>query len=174
MAIETSELITDPDDVIDSWPDLTQALSYWRSKVKDGRIPGRDDIDPLDVTEILPQINLIDVVAQPDGHYRYRHRMEGTMLVERFKRSSTGKWFDENYDPGHLEKQLRAYDDAARTHRPNLARIQIVDDEIVTIDYTRLIMPLAPAGEPVNMLFAVFSFNTFNEKSGDALPIHRQ
>lgn len=173
MAIETSDMIVDPDKVADSWPDLALSLSYWHDRLRDGNIPARDDIDLLDLSEVLPQVNLIDVHHQPDGPLRYRHRMEGSLLVERFKRDSTGKWFDENYDASHLARQLGAYDDAVRSKRPNLARIRIVTGDVVEIDYTRLIMPLAPPGEAVNMLFVVFSFNKFSDAAPGVLPIHR-
>lgn len=173
MPIETSELIIDPGSVIGTWSDLDSALSYWRGKFHGDDIPCRDDIDLLDVPEILPQINLVDVVQQPDGSMRYRHRMEGVLLVDRFKRSSTGAWFDENYDPAHLAKQLLAYDDAAKSGNPNLARIRVVEDGLLEIDYTRLIMPLAENGGDVNMLIVVFSFNKYDSKSIDVLPIHQ-
>lgn len=173
MAIETSDLIVDPDSVVDHWPDLDLVLKYWRGKARGTTIPGRDDIDPMDLAEILPQMNLIDVVSQPEGHFRYRHRLEGTMLEERFKRSSTGAWFDDNYDPAHLSKQIVAYDDAVHSKKPNLARIQVVTDDHYEIDYTRLIMPLAADGESVDMLLVVFSFNKYDSSSSNILPIHQ-
>jgi len=173
LAIETSDLIVDPGSVVDNWPDLELALKYWRSKKRGTAIPGRDDIEPMDLTELLPQMNLIDVVAQPEGHFRYRHRLEGVMLEERFKRSSTGAWFDENYDAAHLNKQIVAYDDAVQSKKPNLARIQIINDDHYEIDYTRLILPLAADGMSVDMLLVVFSFNSYDSKSSEALPIHK-
>lgn len=60
-------------------PLLVQLRDYWQGKCgPDGRLPGRADIDPLELRSLLPQIFLIDAALLPDGSHDYRVRLMGT------------------------------------------------------------------------------------------------
>ena len=45
-------------------PRLQRLYEYWRSKVRDRRLPARADIDPLDIPDLLSNLVLIDVVGE--------------------------------------------------------------------------------------------------------------
>jgi hypothetical protein len=83
----------DPDLRFDN-PKLHEFVGYWRSKMKDGRLPGRADIDPLDLRAFLGDIFMLDVVGAPR---RFRYRLIGTKIVARVGRDSTGKFQEEAY-----------------------------------------------------------------------------
>lgn len=58
---------------------LRQLFQYWDEKRGDRRAPSRDDIDPAEILEVLPNVCLIDIEADPR---RYRVRLMGTELVK--------------------------------------------------------------------------------------------
>ena len=54
-----------------------RVFEYWRSKAPEGVLPGRRDIDPLEVPDLLPWLTLIDVVWEQE-RLRLRCRLMGT------------------------------------------------------------------------------------------------
>jgi hypothetical protein len=77
-------------------------LGYWRAKRRPGILPGRKDIDPVDIRpDVLPNLQLIDVVpAHP--RRRFRFRLVGTRIVDLTGRESTGRFVDEIIDPARV------------------------------------------------------------------------
>ncbi|MEZ5831692.1 MAG: PAS domain-containing protein [Dongiaceae bacterium] len=65
--------------------------TYWQAKAK-GRVPSRSDIDPVDVRELLPNLMMIDVLADPQ---RFRYRLVGTRVVQYTGFDFTGCCLDE-------------------------------------------------------------------------------
>jgi len=175
--VETGRLKTDPaEEDLRDFPLLAQALAYWRGKRCGEDPPRRLDLDPAEVPALLPYVNLVDVV-EGEGGRRFRHRLEGTGLVKRFKRDSTGQWFDENYAPAHWRAQRPAYEGAVATRLPNLNTVAVRSLERASLCYGRLIAPLAEPDGAVAMLFVVFEFQDFDGADAGLglgrLPIHR-
>lgn len=66
--------------------------SYWQTK-RDGRVmPRREDIDPADLKELLPDLLLGDYEASP---FRVRFRLVGTRLAEIHGLDFTGRYLDQ-------------------------------------------------------------------------------
>jgi len=61
--------------------------TYWKSKFVDGRIPSRQDIEPLDIPALLPQIILLDVTREP---WNFKFRLIGTNVVYHLAQDWTG------------------------------------------------------------------------------------
>ena len=72
---------------------LQDGYSYWRSKFKDGRLPSRSDIDPIDIPRLMPHVVMLDVQRVPDFDFRYR--LIGTYVAEHLFTDHTGSWFSE-------------------------------------------------------------------------------
>ncbi len=107
---------------------------------------------------MLPWLNLVDVVR--DGkNYRFRHRLVGTGIVERFGRDSTGAWFDEIYDAEFFGEHLKSYADLVDKGRVDLARTPMPIPEKNFIIYQRLALPLATDGVTVDMIMIVIDFD---------------
>ncbi len=139
-------------------PLLAAALRYWRSKKTGDLLPGRDAIDPLELPSVLPWLNLVDVIK--DGNkYRFRHRLIGTGLVERFGRDSTGAWFDDIYDPEVARRHMAYLSEVVRDKRIDVARVPMPIPEKNFITYTRLVLPLASDGTTVDMIMVVLDFD---------------
>ena len=81
--------------------DLRDLAAYWR-EVKGVRdMPGRDDVDPADISELLPHVGLLDV-ERPMGRMmspRFRYVFAGASLTAGYRRELAGRYLDE-IEPG--------------------------------------------------------------------------
>ncbi len=151
--------------------ELTQAgLEYWQSLALGDELPRRRQVEPWDIPMLLPYVNLVGVFRQESGPVRLRHLLEGSEIVERFKRSSTGKWFDENYTAEHLQNQLPAYLETIEKRVPTCGQISLVKNGIEHLRYERLITPLRGEADDVDVLFIVFGFFQLSKSEGDETP----
>ena len=137
-------------------------------------MPRREHLDPMEIPELLPWVNLVDVAWQ-GGSRRYRHRLLGTELAVYFRADTTGMWFDEVYTPAHLKQQLPAYERAATEAAPNVDAVSIAlnrDENYNDLRYWRLILPMTMDGERVDLLFLLFDAVADDLLYGDRLPLH--
>jgi hypothetical protein len=147
-----------------------RAFGYWRSKASEGRLPGRRDIDPLEMPDLLPWLTLVDAIWQ-GPRLRLRCRLIGTEVVTRFGRDITGLYAEEAYPEDYLAQVLETYGAIIESRRPQLSRHQIPIDGREHAEYDRLILPLAADGETVDMFLACFAFDVGNgDWSGAAAP----
>ena len=87
--------------------DIAALFTLWRGKFTDGKLPGRHDIDPSEVTKYLPAIMLLDV-EQPGPRFRYR--LVGTGEVESRGIDPTGMYLEEAYsgvDGGYCDSNYQ-------------------------------------------------------------------
>lgn len=143
-------------------PKLVRFYDYWQSKMlaKGGKLPSRQDIDPAEIPDLLPNMFLVEVVRE-DGRLRYRHRLTGTEVVERAGRDPTGTFFEERFTDAELKRLTPIYDAAVASREPNLLRTD-QDPPLVKsleyVTYSRLLLPLASDGETVDMLAGLYVF----------------
>ena len=142
---------------------LLDLLKVWRGACEGREMPSRGDIDPLDIDpSLLPYILLVDVEHQPQR--RYRWRLIGTHLVERVKRDSTGRYWDELYI-GDAFDVMRSRVDWVLQHRLPIRAIGHAGSKNVNPrlkDITNLeglYLPLSSDGETIDMILmgAVYS-----------------
>lgn len=94
---------------------LVRLLNYW-SDLRDGRwAPSRADFDPLDLPDLLPALNLVDVLYDP---LRFRHRLVGTGVVEAMGRDETGRLVDEDLYGAVADDIIRGFARLVREIRP--------------------------------------------------------
>src|SRR3546814_6108920 len=63
----------------DAAPKIKALYDYWQSiRPNDLALPGRRHFDPLDIPELLPNIQMLDVKRDP---LRFRFRLIGTEIV---------------------------------------------------------------------------------------------
>lgn len=70
---------------------IRQFAAYWGSKVKDGQVPLRRDIDPIDLRPLLPYMIVVEIEAEP---FRVLYRLAGTKVVEMNRIELTGRYLD--------------------------------------------------------------------------------
>jgi hypothetical protein len=90
--------------------------AYWRSKHRGTVLPGRQDIDPAEILDILPVFILVDIEEEP---FRVRYRLCGTR-VSLLDEELTGRYLDElrNTPPDEKERVLSLYRIAFEERRP--------------------------------------------------------
>ncbi len=140
-------------------PALQRLYDYWLSKFKGGNIPGRSDVDPLDIPEILPKICLLDVERTDDGP-RFRFRLFGTEHQEFNQQDFTGRTIDEVFSPEAAAKIGATYTQIVESGEPHYWREALAFPGREHIEYERLMCPLASDGETVDMLIGVFVFGS--------------
>ncbi|MDA0262380.1 MAG: PAS domain-containing protein [Proteobacteria bacterium] len=72
---------------------VQDGYTYWRSKAKDGQLPARSDINPVDIPRLMPHVVILDVRREPVLDFRYR--LIGTYVVEHLCADRTGSWLSE-------------------------------------------------------------------------------
>jgi hypothetical protein len=129
-------------------PLLRQIFAYWQAKAaRRGALPGRADIDPIDLAGALPAVSLIEVRRDAMGRPgRLRYRVMGGLHVEIMGRDATG----ELIDLGSPENDAAAQ--AIATGRPILAERTFSPANGVALGFEALVCPLARDGHHVDML----------------------
>lgn len=133
---------------------LRRVFDYWQAKIKDGRLPARMDIDPLDLPFVMGNMILVDVERDP---WRFRYRLAGSRVTNRLGFDPTGKYLDEHPDPNHRQTIQAIYTEVASTGLPKAyARDQYVDNRLRR--YNVLVVPLSGDAGEVTMIMTVMKF----------------
>lgn len=145
-------------------PVLGAALAYWRRK-RDGRcMPSRRDIDPVEVPTLLPNLQLIEIVAGG----RFRYRLIGTALVEAFGRDYTGQYPDELFDAPRARSIIETHNAVRDARQPLFLRSRYFSTKNVDIIANRLYLPLSDDDREVNMILGALTlaFGTITPVAG--------
>jgi len=130
-------------------PKLQQLYDYWSAKRGERKMPSRADIDPLDMTFIIGNVILVDVIAgTPLG---FRIRLHGTNLVERVHYELTGKMLDDLPQVQFRNLTRKSFTKVAKTAEPLRAlNDRVLDDQLAR--YETVILPLSGDDTRVDML----------------------
>lgn len=131
---------------------LAAFRAYWDEIRGDRPMPGRHDLDPIDIPRLLPEVFLADVLA--DGDFRYR--IVGSHIVEQAGADFTGMKVSEVIHRGSQRELRKLYLHVVATCQPQYRRLRY------RMRYTRLhsryeviVAPLSADGEQVDMLFGI-------------------
>lgn len=132
-----------------SHPKLRRLYEYWCEKRGDRKMPARADLDPLDMTFIIGNIILVDVI---DGSpLQFRIRLHGTNLVQRVGYELTGKMLDELPQTEFRKLAQESFTRVATGAEPTAGkRDRVIDDRFAR--YETAILPLSSGGERVERL----------------------
>ena len=130
---------------------LRRMYAYWQSKCREGRLPGRRDIDPLDFPWALGLVCLLDIQRNP---LTFRYRLDGTTIAERHGADFTGRTTDEIRPDFYAAMLRKHFSEVAETRRATLHRIGLrYAGQAKT--YLRLALPLAGDGVTIDMIMTV-------------------
>lgn len=124
---------------------------YWQSKSRDGRLPSRQDIDPLDFPWALGLVCLIEVERDP---LTFRYRLDGTTIAERHGSDFTGRTIDEIKPTFYSAMLRRHFAEIVDGKHPTCYRISYRHGAHAKT-YVRLALPLARDGSSVDMILTV-------------------
>jgi len=135
-------------------PDLHRLYDYWAARCRDGRLPARTDIDPLDLPFVLGDLLLVEVQRGP---LRFRYRLIGTNIVQPPALDMNGRFVDEHPDVEFRKQALSVYTQVATTARPLSIRHDAIMDKRVRRHQT-LLLPLASDGVTVDLILAAMRY----------------
>jgi hypothetical protein len=149
--IDAVELRLD-DPELDS--DLRMALDYWQRKRGTRLAPTRADIDPVEITSLLPRVMLVDVGTDP---LDFRFRLAGTGIFKIHGAELTNKRVLDLEPPAYAALMHRLYCDALKRCAPIAHRL-LIEVETRRSAYMRIILPLSEDGAVINRLMTVESY----------------
>lgn len=143
-------------------PVLFQILDYWKGKRGERDMPGRADIDPVEMRAFLGNIIIIDVERDP---FRLRYRLIGTRITALMGRDSTGKYYDEIYDKGLLSSIYRSFEWIFEHRRPLRTYGEAFYADRNFYEYETLNLPLSSDGEVIDKILGGLCFHPKNPPS---------
>ena len=150
-----------------------EAYAYWRLKAGTRAMPGRADLDPIEIPRLLPDVMLVDVLDRG----RYRYRLIGTENTRAHGIDARGRFLDEVLPgPDYREHVLRLYDKCVRERRALYSECLFLSpSNQATERHTKvLFLPLSADGERVNMVFVVQVFLYISQTTRDRHFIERR
>jgi hypothetical protein len=136
---------------------LRRLLAYWQSRRRGDALPGRADMDPLDLGWILGDVSLVEVHPGSTGP-RFRFRLVGSRVAARFGFDPTGRWLEDFPGDDYPHHIGRAFAEVAARAMPFAERPNMVIDGMLH-NYEILRLPLAADGRRVDMLMIGADFS---------------
>ncbi len=136
-----------------------ELVRYWQDKRGSRRMPARADIDPLELSDHMGNLILIDVEHAP---LRLRYRLIGTNITTAMARDSTGRYYDEIYSPEIVRHVYGSFDWLFEHKAPLRTHGRAFYPDKNFYDYEALNLPLSNDGETVNMILGELVFRLAN------------
>lgn len=134
---------------------LRTVLDYWRRQRGAHAMPRRRDIDPMELRQVLPHVQITEVV---DGGARFRYRLVGTAIVEAFGAEFTGKYVDELVS-GERDNFVHAcYRAVCAARRPAFVRSKYITTKDLELTANRVLAPLSEDGQSVSQILGALTF----------------
>lgn len=129
---------------------LRHLWQYWNRKRGERAMPGRPDIEPLELKPHLGRLVLADVV-RGGPETRFRYRLIGTAVTDLVGRDATGKFLDDLYGVNY-EFMIVAYRWVAANRRPLRVTGDLRHAQREWVHIESLDLPLSRDGETVDMI----------------------
>ena len=129
-------------------PDLTALHEYWAGKCNGRKMPRRGDIDPTEIPSLLPHV----FIAEIHHPLRFRFRLVGTAICDRWNENYNGKWLDELALGNERAAVMQQYDRAAASAVPQFDSTEFTNEFGRYLHYRRLLLPLSDDGNTPTML----------------------
>jgi hypothetical protein len=131
-------------------------LDYWLIKCQEGKLPGRQHIDPVEMRSFLTFVVLLDVERRPAGRgLRFRYRLVGTHVVEIFGHELTGVYLDEVNPPDAYPTVEAHLGSVIQNGRPAVGCFALPAAHPHYRRYEHVTVPLASDGRTVDMLLGL-------------------
>ena len=145
---------------------LRRLVDHWEGLRRGAALPGRQDVRPEDLSFVLSQVMLIDVV-RPDGRAPadclFRFRLVGTRIEQAGHPGLQGHWAHELSPTPYRRLVLQAYREAVSEGQPNFYRVAL-DYGGHQLRYERVTLPLAGDGRQVDTLLVGTDWDPVNDE----------
>jgi hypothetical protein len=146
---------------------LEQLLAYWDRKREDRAWPMRADIDPADITKLLPHIMLVDIMRLP---FRVRYRLVGTEIARMAHFDFTGHFLDQlTFESGDAMDWLGCYRQVAETGLPGFGVVHWLSPGAAHRWVEFLICPLSTDGQTVTQCISAEDYEPLKPVEFDSL-----
>jgi hypothetical protein len=130
-------------------PALRSLFDYWNKKRGEQRFMLRSQLEPGEITPLLPLVFILEVQREPR---RYLIRLMGTEIATRFGGDYTGRYMDE-LDLGTIKKQVLAgYDHVVDHVEPHLEFAEFTQRGRGRMQVERLALPMSTDGLTVDLI----------------------
>jgi hypothetical protein len=136
----------------DAHPKIHALYAYWDRKRAGRSMPGRADIQPVEIAPLMPCVFIVDVAAE-DGALTYR--LFGTELVALFGREMTGRPVADALPHAVAEAARARYRTVIRDRRPFYHQARLHEPRNDFTDVERLLLPLSPNDVCVDMVMGI-------------------
>ena len=132
---------------------LRDLVAYWHEQRGSNPLPGRDDVDPLDLPhKLLPNMILLDIVGS-ERYRRFRFRPVGTAIYTHVGRELTSLHIDEALPEPYLSYVSFTHATAADRRCPVYSETLYHDQGNFVNGITyRLVLPLASDHEATDRI----------------------
>jgi hypothetical protein len=142
---------------------LRELYAYWDGKREGRAMPGRADLDPVEVPKLLPYLILFEVESDSK---RLWVRLAGTEIVRLYGRDYTASYLDELDFGDQRQAVLADYQACVESGRPGVAHRKFWNIHGLYYRCERLILPLSDDGRDVNMILAGLDFEEVRGEQG--------
>ena len=129
--------------------ELRELFEYWLAQHRDGRLPGRGDIDPLEVPHLLKGLALLEVVGDAED---FVFVLAGSRIEEVHGRTLKGVTLGELWKDREETPSACDYVAAVRSGEPRYQQTNLKEYGKEHWACRRLILPLSSDGKRVDCL----------------------
>lgn len=146
-------------------PELRELHDYWLNKHRDGRLPRRGDIDPLELPRLLKNLALLEVVGDAED---FAFILVGSRFEEAYGRTLKGVTL------GNLREEIKEtssvgdYVAAVRSGEPQYQQASLKEYGQEHWICRCLILPLSSDGERVDCLLLGALFSSVGDPGHEA------
>lgn len=138
--------------------EVRRLADYWKRIHPAEGLPGRNDLDPLDIPDLLPNVWLVDVERSP---WRFRVRLIGTAIVRFVGVDHTGQWMHEVFPDFEKTGAYRDLVTCAAGGRPVACTARVISNpERTYARAQRIHLPLATDGRTPDMILSLTQYLT--------------
>jgi hypothetical protein len=138
---------------------FTEMIQYLGAAAPEGRLPGRQHVDPVDLRQVITLLNLVDV-ERADGTVRFRYRLVGEQQRQAAGRNITGLLVEEAVVPDLVARINGNMAKVLATRLPVYDQFPMPHQDRQFIDSQRMYYPLAADGETVDMLLILNGYDS--------------
>lgn len=134
---------------------------YWLGKRRDGRLPLKQDIDPIELNpDFLPDLFMY---RMEDG--RFRCIVAGTRIVQVRGRDETGMFLDEVLPREHAASRQRLFERAARDRLPVFYSGPSLGLAEKYARVSRLLLPVSSDGVKSDHVFGIVIYEPSHDST---------
>jgi hypothetical protein len=131
---------------------LHRLHACWTKYARNGRLPARADIDPVELgASVIPWIVLLDVIRS-GAELDYRYRLLGTANVNLLGIDRTGEHVSDNLAATDAARVKKSFDAVVLTGKPVFTMAGLPHKREFLVSVYRAFYPLAADGVTVDMV----------------------